>query len=53
MIDILIQEKAGPEGSGRKNFKIETQSTISWQQDTRYNLQGIREDDRNDRMSDR
>jgi hypothetical protein len=25
IIDILIQEKEGPEGSGRKTFKIETQ----------------------------
>ncbi|MDQ3976337.1 MAG: hypothetical protein M3264_07420 [Thermoproteota archaeon] len=45
--------KEGPEGAGEKNFRNETQSTISWQQDTRYNLPGIREDDRNDRMSDR
>jgi len=44
---------AGPKGSERKTFKNETQSTISWQQDARYNLQGIREDDRIDRMSDR
>jgi hypothetical protein len=41
------------EGYERKTFKNETQSTISGQQDARYNLQGIREDDRNDRMSDR
>jgi hypothetical protein len=25
MIDILIQEKEGPEGPGRKNFKRQTQ----------------------------
>jgi len=27
MMDILIQEKEGPEGLGRKNFKIRTQCT--------------------------
>ena len=49
----LRNKEGGPRGFRRKNLRIETQSTISWQQDARYNLQGIREDDRDDRMSDR
>jgi hypothetical protein len=38
MMDMLIQEKEGPEGSSRKNFKIETRYESTNRMKTRVQL---------------